>query len=124
LSADLNKTFARNLKALRHSRSLSSDRLAEELGFSQSGISDWELGKKMPRTENLQKIATFFHVTVPELFSDTLPAARVKNLAADEIIDLGAMLTPGVRMIYEGRILGQEDKQLIRRLIDATIMCK
>ncbi|MDR1272008.1 MAG: helix-turn-helix domain-containing protein [Clostridiales Family XIII bacterium] len=118
---DIKKTVARNIRTLRHSRSLSSDEFAAALGFSQSGVSDWEMGKKMPRPDSLQKIAGYFHVTVPELLADTSPAARAKA-PADEIIDLGALLIdPSVRVAYEGRIFGQKEKLMVRRLIEAAI---
>ena len=45
----------------------SAAKIAEELGFKRSQFSDWKVGRNIPSTENLQKIANYFNVTTDYL---------------------------------------------------------
>lgn len=44
--------------------------LAKNLGFSPVVFSDWRIGKSMPKTDKLLKIANFFGVSVDYFFKD------------------------------------------------------
>ena len=57
---DLKEIFSNNLQRLRHLKNISMTELAEAIGVSQSTISDWENGKKMPRSGSIQKIADYY----------------------------------------------------------------
>lgn len=59
---DLKDIFAENLQQLRGLKNISMTELSEAIGVSQSTISDWENGKKMPRSGSIQKIADYFGV--------------------------------------------------------------
>ncbi len=67
---DLKEIFSNNLQRLRHLKNISMTELAEAIGVSQSTISDWENGKKMPRSGSIQKIADYFGVPKTELLID------------------------------------------------------
>lgn len=45
-------------------------RVSKDTGVSQSTLSDWKLGKSVPKVENLKKIATYFDVTMDYLTKD------------------------------------------------------
>lgn len=45
--------------------------LAESIGVSQSTVSDWEHGKKMPRSGAIQKLADYFDIEKSDLLIDS-----------------------------------------------------
>ena len=61
--------FHEKLQALRKSRGLTQEELAEALYVSRTAISKWESGKGYPSVDSLKGIATYFSVTVDELLS-------------------------------------------------------
>lgn len=61
--------FYEKLQALRKSRGLTQEELAEALYVSRTAISKWESGKGYPSIDSLKGIATYFSVTVDELLS-------------------------------------------------------
>lgn len=44
--------------------------IAEDLGFPYSTVTDWVNGKKYPRINNIEKLASYFNVTKSELIED------------------------------------------------------
>ena len=44
--------------------------IAEDLGFPYSTVTDWVNGKKYPRINNIEKLATYFNVSKSELIED------------------------------------------------------
>ena len=48
---------------------MTQDELAEYLGISYQAVSKWENGNTMPDITMLPKLATFFGVSIDELFS-------------------------------------------------------
>ena len=59
--------FASVLKSLRQERNLSQKELADKLGTSKSTIGMYEQGKRMPKSEKMSEIATFFSVSTDYL---------------------------------------------------------
>ena len=59
---DIKTIFGENLKRLRNKRQVTSVDLASILGVSQSTISDWENGKKMPRAGAIEKLSDYFKI--------------------------------------------------------------
>ena len=64
---DLATTISQNLSALRKSRHLTQQELAEQIGYSDKSISKWELGKAIPSVDILLKFAEFYGVTLNDL---------------------------------------------------------
>ncbi len=62
--------FNEKLKALRSSRGLTQEELAEALFVSRTAISKWESGRGYPSIDSLKGISTFFSVTIDELVSE------------------------------------------------------
>ncbi len=96
--------FRLRLKALRESRNLSQYVLAKHLGISQSTVGNWESGIRQPKTDVLERIAEYFHVSVDYLLGReeaaemTMPdptwinvlgrvAAGIPMEAIEEVID-------------------------------------
>jgi len=55
------------LKALRKSKNLTQEQLAEKLNVSARTISRWETGSNMPDISMLVEIAEFYDVSIPEI---------------------------------------------------------
>lgn len=56
---------AEKLVRWRKKRGLSQTALAEELGVAQGTVSEWEGGRKMPRTQHVLAIAKLTRNAVP-----------------------------------------------------------
>lgn len=52
-----------NIKKLRQELNLTQVQLAEQFALDQTTISKWELGKALPDTQTLIKLANFFDVS-------------------------------------------------------------
>lgn len=79
---DLKDIIAHNLEKLRRLNNKSMSELAEAIGVSQSTISDWENGKKMPRSGSIQKLADYFGVPKTELLMDN--HKPISNISVSE----------------------------------------
>jgi transcriptional regulator with XRE-family HTH domain len=55
------------LKELRETRKISQQKLAKQLGVTQSTVAMWENGKNKPEHGTLTKIADFFGVSIDSL---------------------------------------------------------
>ena len=60
--------FAEKLIALRKSRELTQEQLAEQLNVSRQSISKWESGQVIPEVEKIVELSKVFDVTVDYLF--------------------------------------------------------
>ena len=57
------------LQALRQQKGLTQEELAAQLFVSRTAVSKWESGRGYPNIDSLKAIATFFGITIDELFS-------------------------------------------------------
>lgn len=76
---ELNEIVSENLSALRKSRHLTQQELAEQIGYSDKSISKWELGYAIPTADILLKFARFYQVSVDYLLSKRNPGEKVKT---------------------------------------------
>lgn len=61
--------FGEKLQALRKSRNLTQEALAEQLYVSRTAISKWESGRGYPSIDSLKAIAGYFSISLDELLS-------------------------------------------------------
>lgn len=66
------------LKGLRWNQGLSQDAAAELIGVNRGSISLWESGKKIPRLENVRKMAEVYKCTHEDIFN-ALELAKSKS---------------------------------------------
>ena len=59
--------FAEKLIALRKSRELTQEQLAEQINVSRQSISKWERGDTIPNTETLKRLSKLFDVSINTL---------------------------------------------------------
>lgn len=67
---ELEKRFAKNLKALRSKYDITQKELAEALGCSEKAVSKWECGLSIPDIQLLLLVAKHFKTNVESLFSE------------------------------------------------------
>lgn len=65
--------FASELNALIKLSGINNTKLAAAIGVSNSLITSWRRGEKVPSAENLDKLATYFGVTVDSLLGREEP---------------------------------------------------
>ncbi len=64
------------IRELRKSRRLSAAKLAQQLGYSQETIYCWEWGERIPRIDQVEKIAEHFGLTLAQMVDgEPLPRA-------------------------------------------------
>ena len=61
--------FNEKLQALRKSKGITQEELAEELFVSRTAVSKWESGRGYPNIESLKEISRFFSVSIDNLLS-------------------------------------------------------
>lgn len=84
-------TIGDNIKRLRNSKNITQKELAERLGTSQQNLAQYENGKRNPKIETLQKIATALDVTVEELLiidANGIPSLNMMDVPVDEMRSL------------------------------------
>jgi len=64
-------SFGSRLKALRNSKKLKQDELAQKINISKSAIGMYERNEREPSFEILEKIANFFEVSIDFLLTGT-----------------------------------------------------
>lgn len=79
----LAKTVSENLIALRKSKKLTQQELAEQIGYSDKSISKWELGNAIPSVEILKSLADFYGVTVDYIVSEHSKRERIETSNKD-----------------------------------------
>ncbi len=97
------------LKELREQRRLNQEGLALKLNVSQSTISAYEIGERVPDLETLIAISNFFNVSLDYLagLSDLKQQIRQSDLSPNELEHL-----------YTYRQLSNADREKIRAYID------
>ena len=63
-------TIGENIKNIRKKANLSQKALAEKLGVSQQMIAQYEKGKRQPKIETIDKIATALGVRIVDITRD------------------------------------------------------
>ena len=64
----MNSNFSNNLKAARLAQGFSQQQMADELGISRSAYAGYEINRRSPNIELLQKLSTVLRVSVDDLF--------------------------------------------------------
>lgn len=84
----MNTRMGKKIRALRKSRNLSQEVLAQYLGVSFQAVSKWENGTAMPDVALIPAIASFFDISTDELFDyNTLETERRVQQACWDIAE-------------------------------------
>lgn len=106
-------SIGENIKKLREERNISQYALAKMLGISQQAIDQWERSKTSPRRKTLEKISSMFNVSVDEIFNGSSNSSI--NKKPKDLIKL----LENEEYTLNGEIVNQEDKEKIKRVIEA-----
>ena len=90
-------SFGMRLKKQRETMNLSQQELASRLNLSQSTIAYYELDKKQPPHATLNKIASFFDVSIDYLLGRTNDSVSTSSNAITTVD-----IEPGVYIAYLG----------------------
>ena len=94
--------FGSRIKELRDRKGISQQTLATALNVAQSTVGNWESGIREPNFETLQKLASFFGVSIDYLLNTNNPS----------MTEEGAFITYpvviGVRAGYNGEVIFEE----------------
>ena len=77
-------TFADRLKAIRESRGLTQDALADRVGTSKQVISRYENGGRVPKITMAQKLADALNVSLKELSGEDEESQRESTVPKTE----------------------------------------
>ena len=90
-------SFAQRLKALRKSKGITQEQLAETLNVNSITVSRWENNELIPKTVNIQRIAQVFNVPVNDLINGQLEdlqssgwvlTVKSAHSLSEEVIDM------------------------------------
>ncbi len=102
---------------------LTSYKLSQLIGVSQSTLSDWKRGRSTPKQDKLQKIADYFGVTVDYLMTGKEPEQKEFNpqlTAKDEkdiskkVDEILSQLSTGDALMFDGEPMDEDTKELLR----------
>ena len=65
---DINIKFGMRIKELRLANNLTQEQLAEMINIERSNLAKIEAGRHFPSSENLEKFASAFNISLSELF--------------------------------------------------------
>lgn len=106
LENELMKVFAANIRQLRKWNKLLQKDLAKILGVSNSIVSDWEKGNKMPRAGVIQKISDYFDVPKSSLFE--VPGTSFTTLRETILVPIVGQISCGNGVLAYEDIEGYE----------------
>lgn len=97
-----NEILAKKIKALRKTRGLTQQQLAEALGVQRATISNYEIGRRSPHISELEKLASVLGVSL-EYF----------GVGGNEVHDLIAR----ARVVFENDEIPHEEKAKVYKEI-------
>lgn len=107
------------LQALRRSRGLSQEQLAEQVGVSRQAVSKWELDESVPELEKVVLLSEYFGVTADYLLkggggepSGPAPREKRKPMGQVHFIASAGLLAIGLLLAFGGWYDSQEDSAL------------
>lgn len=102
--------IGQRIRDLRKQKRMSQTELAKSAGVSQTTVTAWETGKAEPSSSAVAKLADIFNVTTDYLLGRPDKQETKKDdveLSDDDVI-----------MTWRGKPLSDEDRELIRRIMN------
>lgn len=92
-------TFYERIDSLRKEKGISQGALEKQLGFSNGSFSKWK--KSMPTHDRLQKLASYFHVSVDYLVTGEEPQPVVIPFFSQEDIATAREISEKDRVLFD-----------------------
>ena len=102
--------IGQRIRDLRKQKRMSQTELAKSAGVSQTTVTAWETGKAEPSSSTVARLADIFNVTTDYLLGRPNKQETKKDdveLSDDDVI-----------MTWRGKPLSDEDRELIRRIMN------
>lgn len=101
--------IGQTIRDLRKQKRMSQTELAKIIHVSQQTVTAWETGKAEPSSSAVSNLADYFNVTTDYLLGRPEKKKEKQNveLTDDDII-----------MTYQGKELSDEDREIIKRLMN------
>ena len=112
LAKNLNKYIAKSGK--------DRSEIAKDLGFPYSTLTDWVNGKKYPRINNIEKIATYFKISKSELIEDFEEVKKDNDRLATIIVKL-RMNKELLEVVEKLLSLDKAKLESLKRLLDTFV---
>lgn len=102
--------IGQRIRDLRKQKRMSQTELAKSAGVSQTTVTAWETGKAEPSSSAVAKLADIFNVTTDYL----LGRPNMQETKKDDV----ELSDDDVIMTWRGKPLSDEDRELIRRIMN------
>lgn len=115
--------------ALLQKYGISTYKVSKETGISQTTFSNWKSGRSNPKLEAMQKIATYFGVTVDYLMTGKEDYNRKESVLTTKdqrdiekkLIETLEQLESGDGLMFNGEIMDERTKQLLELSLRNTL---
>lgn len=98
------RTLGERLQALRKSRGLSQEQLAEQAGVSRQAVSKWELGESQPDLDKVLALSEFFGVSTDYLLKGggeaRTPEDKRRTIGQVQFVVSAGLLAVGLLMAF------------------------
>lgn len=113
--------IGKNLVELRKKAKLTQEELTKKLGIHRGTYANYEIDKREPDIETLQKIADFHGVTLDYLTGRTeqpspVQSIKISDMTQAEIEEF--INNPNIRPKYRGRELTEEEMIKLSKLLE------
>lgn len=102
--------IGQRIRDLRKQKRMSQTELAKSAGVSQTTVTAWETGKAEPSSSAVARLADIFNVTTDYL----LGRPNKQEIKKDDV----ELSDDDVIMTWRGKPLSDEDRELIRRIMN------
>lgn len=113
--------MAKNIRRYMDEKNKDRKQICSDLGFKYSTFTDWINGNKYPRIDKIEMMANYFGVNKSNLVEATTKETHTKRTIEQKMTDILDELTSESSIYYhEGKLMSQEEKQLLRITIENT----
>jgi len=112
--------LSKNLKKYISKTGKDRTQIAEDLGLSYSTLTDWVNGKKYPRINNIEKLASYFNVSKSDLIEDFEEIKKDNDVLATIIVKL-RMNKELLEVVEKLLSLDKAKLESLKRLLDTFV---
>ncbi|CCK84446.1 Repressor (Gp132 protein) [Lactobacillus equicursoris 66c] len=107
------------LRVLRKKYGISQKELALEMNVSKQTISNWEVGRKLPRMKAIEKLAKLYGVPKASIMAgrpieELTDEVEAADPQVQRVVDLSEQ---GLHLTYQGHLVPQEYIEIIEKLM-------
>lgn len=104
-------SIADRLRELRSAKGVNQDTAAEACDMSRVALARYETGTRIPRAENVARLADYYGVTVDYLLGrdDSVP---IENTPADDPLT--------EQIMAKAKLMNEEERRQLLRIMDAV----